>query len=903
MADKTAITSNQYDIYSKLYDVAVSGEYIASNEDLDNIDFLRTGTFGYILESLTLMAEESSFHKMMVSRESQLYTAIMPKSIYNSAKLFNISPIDARPSLRYAQIQISTNVIDDIIKNTTGSVPSYKIKYGISEAANFIVLDKINPISAGSYTFMLEHSIEIYKNSHGKYIVKYCLNEEDETTEFGAYSNGGLINTSFISDGATKYLVFNALVAQYKIVEESKIITGNSFQDIKVHIFDYTQYLCGLALKYTKGTTTENVKLKFSNMEKDEDLRSDTKVAYYSLLDDNQIEISFTSNNVAGLPQSGGILQLRTFVTEGFSGNIGYSGEAVFVIKQDDFKSLPISVSLSSDIYSSGKDQTTLSGLKNVIINKLSTHDTIITENDLNTWFATQSSLLTDVNNSKITFIKEKDNLLKRTFSAYLLLRDGVALDDYVSSVSTTVPTSYISNVVPTNTIDIIYNVTSDDAKVDNIKINPTDDINYLVSSKAFIVGQASATDYKYRTPFNIILNKKYNKVSYFYLETSSTSDLEFTDISVMNNISIIPTKLDISHTNPKNKPKNSDDKDFYTFTFTVSADDDLTTKSISSATITFGNVKVQLQPADLIFVKEKTEETSDAENDSLLANYTLTIKAEVDSNGAITTSGSNSNQIHLLFNNRNYGAYINMKNTISLTFDFDDNSFDGTMATTDEAQIFFALDDVMSSDIVVNKDPNNKIISYKIKDVPVIASYWINSDINRKWFIRQLFVYINMLKANIEKLETSTFFNIKFRNTYGASNYYNAINTQLRLALTIHIDRDKAMLYGGELNLTSEDDIRESLSKTIRDFIRVAVDSANDDGELVISKIIMKTQAAYYNFIKYIEFNGLNGTFNQYVKKIDTSDTSFPLEYFALDNTLENGVSRMENDIIFIFE
>ena len=899
MADTTAITSGQYDIYAKLFDIAASGEYIASSEDITNVDFLRTGVFGYTLESLALMFQESTFHKTMIYKESQLYTAVMPKSIYNRAKLFNISPIDARPSLRYAQIQISTEVIDTIIQKCTGSIASYKIKYGISEASNFMVLDKINPISASSYTFMLEHSVEIYKNSRGKYIVKYCLNEEDKTTEFGAYSNGGLINTSFVTDGNTKYLVFNVLVAQYKIVEESRIITGSTFQDVKVHTFNYSNYLCGLALKYTKGATTENVKLKFSNMEKDEDLTSETKVAYYSIIDDNQLEISFTTNNVAGLPQSGGVLTLSTFVTEGFSGNIGYSGEAVFVIKQNDFKSLPISVTLANDIYGSGKDQTTLSELKNVIINKLSTHDTIITENDLNTWFATQASLLTDVNNSSITFIKENDNLLKRTFSASLLLRDGVALDNYISSTTSTVPSSYISTIVPTNTIDIIYNIQKDDSN-DEIKISPSNEISYNTLSKAFYVGDVGNTDYNYKTPFNIILNRKYNKVSYFYLETSQTSDVEFTDVTSMTGLSIIPTSLDVNHTNPNS---NSTGNDVYKFKFTVAADDDLTTKSISNASIIFGTNKVSLNDIKLEF-KEQSADSSD-EEDSLLSYYYVEIEGAVDGNDSIKTSSSSSNQIKLTFGD--IDAIINMKCKIGLSLSFDDNSYSGTFTSTDEIQIFTALDDVMSSDIIVNKNSEDEIISYTIKDVPVIAAYWIDSDINRKWFIRQLFVYINMLKANIEKLETSTFFNIKFRNAYGASNYYNSINTQLRLALTIHIDRDKAMLYGSELNLTSEDEIIKSLEKTIRDFIRVAVDSANDDGELVISKIIMKTQATYYNFIKYIEFNGLNGTFNQYVKKIETNDTSFPLEYFSLDNTLETTetgkVSRLEKDIVFVFE
>ena len=55
-------------------------------------------------------------------------------------------------------------------------------------------------------------------------------------------------------------------------------------------------------------------------------------------------------------------------------------------------------------------------------------------------------------------------------------------------------------------------------------------------------------------------------------------------------------------------------------------------------------------------------------------------------------------------------------------------------------------------------------------------------------------------------------------------------------------------------------------------------------------------------------DFNGLNGTFNQYVKKIETNDISYPLEYFSLDSTLEddgNGryVSRLEKDITFVLE
>jgi hypothetical protein len=75
--DKTLISSSQYDIYSKL--LAIASKYT----DINNEDFLRTGLFGYITESMAMIARDSSFHKTMLYNESFLNTAVMPKSVYN----------------------------------------------------------------------------------------------------------------------------------------------------------------------------------------------------------------------------------------------------------------------------------------------------------------------------------------------------------------------------------------------------------------------------------------------------------------------------------------------------------------------------------------------------------------------------------------------------------------------------------------------------------------------------------------------------------------------------------------------------------------------------------------------------------------------------------------------------
>jgi hypothetical protein len=214
-----------------------------------------------------------------------------------------------------------------------------------------------------------------------------------------------------------------------------------------------------------------------------------------------------------------------------------------------------------------------------------------------------------------------------------------------------------------------------------------------------------------------------------------------------------------------------------------------------------------------------------------------------------------------------------------------------------------------MNSDISLNYSLEDvrgtkvkKLVSYTLKNLPVVAVYWYDSAKNKKWFIKQLFIFINMLKENTNKLETTTFFDIKFRNTYGMSKYFDTISTALRLSLVIYLNRDKIDSYKG--NLASGYDTYESLEREILDYIRVAVDSSNADGELVISKIIMKTQAAYYNFIDHIDFNGLNGTFNQHVGQINTTNTKYPLEYFSLDATIEDdGISRLQKDITFVIQ
>jgi len=71
------ISPSKTDIYDKL--LTIGKKYA----NLEEENFLKIGLFGYITESLAMIARDSAFHKSMLYNESFLNTAVIPNSIYN----------------------------------------------------------------------------------------------------------------------------------------------------------------------------------------------------------------------------------------------------------------------------------------------------------------------------------------------------------------------------------------------------------------------------------------------------------------------------------------------------------------------------------------------------------------------------------------------------------------------------------------------------------------------------------------------------------------------------------------------------------------------------------------------------------------------------------------------------
>lgn len=958
MATKTLpniISSSTTDIYTKLLNIAALQNYLATDdESFGNMDMLRSSFGGWVLECFASQIRDSAFHKSMILNEEHLNTAVLPTTIYSFAKMFNVNVLDSIPSGREVRFMIPVDSIDIIINNVSSypeKVKEMQQEYGVANSGNFIVLDKSNPIQCGSHYFSLEHSIEIYRNG-STYIVSYCTNEKNKTTEYWNYDSA-VINSYITTDG--QYLVFTAMAYQYRNVEIRRTISSGSVFDTKTHRFNFENQLCGMRLKYQSGSNEdeEEVTLKFSNIETDEDQESETKIAYYNLIDTNEIEIVFASSSISGLPKSGGLLTANLFETEGASGNINYTDSAVFILSQEDYKNLAVTVYLGV-ILQSGKSQSSLDKIKRVIISKLSTRGAIITENDLDEYFALQSALLSDINGTKITFAREKDNIIKRIFAARLKLRDGTYLYNYATNGSIgygtedtvdSVPDSanaqkvsgsYLSAMVPTNTVDVTINPvysgddtlsTSFNTSTGVYTLTPSDLVYYQIHddgiSGSYQVSGNSALDitseFKYRVPFYVVINtKKFHGSSYYFTDTSDSCPVNITEINEIPNGYFYPSSISVFHSSSLSE-SNSTSQKTYVFTLTVSSDANIDTvasyfngaklqlfnQNNSSITGQIEINKDSITVENISQSENEDSETSNTENSSQSINtYNVKFIGKMsDDNATLFTIRSDGNaRLNMTFegsNDNNY--YITSSAYISIILDND--VIDMTIKSSKALTIFEALDDVMQSDVTVStgqseEDPSvSQVNSIVLHDVPVVADWWISNDINKSWLIRQLNVYIKMLRESTKILDTNTFFAIRFANTYGFSNTFNVKTTNLRLKMRIYYDPDKVTSYSGSSSGLT--DPTSAFISDCRDYLRCAVDLENDSTpqSLDISKIITMVRTNFYEYIRNIEFVCLNGTLNQYVKRISTDEnaTDTVVEYFGLDQ------EHLIDDIQFI--
>jgi hypothetical protein len=952
--NKEVISSSKYDIYSKL--MFIANKYF----DVQNEDFLKVGLFGYITESMAMIARDSSFHKTMLYNESFLNTAVMPKSVYNYAKMFGVSVPAATPAYADIQMTIPIDSLSFVNLNANELNLEKYVKYG-SDLRTLInkrvmIIDRSNQFIAGQYKFALEKSLFLYQNSDGSgpITVKYCTTES-VTTLLHDISN--FFIKTFISQD--RFISFVVRAFQYEIREIDKQITSSSFLDTKIHRFFFTDQFVGARLSYIRNSTTTPIELRFSNIETNQ--TTNRNFAYYNLVDENAIQLTFSSGSNDFMPSANSILRLELYTTKGAAGNITYTGDVIFRFQEESLKNIPVLAVFFDNISLGGINIPDISRLKSTIINEISTRDVIVTEADLNSYFLILTSLLESVNDGKIVFIKKRDDILRRVFSAYILMRDGLDLDGNPGDPG------YASKVIPTNTITADFAISSNMSKpfgtVIKLKEGTLNEYEYVPTTAL------SGSDDYYVVPFYMRVNlDPFRKVKYIYNLTDDSTSLSYKTVSASSgSVTIIPSTISVrrglegSNASPYYIIAASfvTDRDFNTIInqntefnlrfiprgsstpadgefLSFVKDDKLSIISVSSdndvnrfnTTIEFV-VDVNVNGSEFDFSDEKATNDYGTFLNVFHNEKTLTLPENVrielevkDNNNPDLNNVFISDKDLLFFRNLDELMFsdINMKKANPIWYQLQNRLFSGTTTPTSgtgyiAGDYFFNtelepkelhyfdgedweeiedmnfgislptnIQDLVDENFFVlntsgsyslyQYDSNTYITSVTIKDIPVVHQSFFNSEANQTKFIKQLFIYIDTLKENLGKLETNTFFDLKFYNTYGPSQYYNSLRTDMNLELDVYV-------Y----------EYSDTLASAIRDLVRLLVDGANNRKALRISSLIKDLTSSFDRYIDHIDFKGLNGTFTQYIKEDATiTKNLFAPEYFNIP--IENIVS-----------
>lgn len=868
------VSPSKYDIYEKLLDIA------KNYTDTENTDYLKTGLFGYLTEGMAMMMRDSSLQKAMLYNENNLNTAVIPSTVYNWAKMFNVDIVRSIPA--YATVEIS--------------IPKINIDSLITGDKTFCRIDRRNMIIANDYYFSLEHSIKISKASNSNYIAKYD-GDEDTTTSFQDLK--GVKRLSVYGDpDINDNIIVRARAYQYRYSKIERQLSASTYMN-KVQTFSFDDQFCGanLYIKDTNGNEKAVRLIYGSNSAKGS---SADPAAYYDV-NENTLQVIFKSGEFIPAPNSRIVMYIYT--TKGSNVPNRFSGNALFRGVSGDtvIKQLNAIVRFKPTTILGGTDMPSVEAIKQTVIRQISLCNTIVTESDLNNYFDTLTGLLESVNDGKVTFIKKRDDILRRVFSSYVLMRTG--LKDYVTgNEDKHASSTYISKCVPTNTLSsVIFPASTlsngSDLAFPKIQISSSD-------GKYHVVGQVdeNSTSGYYFCPFYVNINYfPVKKIRYIYNMTDTTSVMSYSDESedifdsgeYANPISVrlyrgmngaaaasaysVIAKFD----------SNIEEDKFKTYFPTDAADSNDCTIQISFGTASMDSLQVVA-----------TDVVRDEKSNINTVTFQINV-ADTEFPGAATDSAFDT--IKLTNSDKSEEVEFSPKGRLKITVKkvAGAGSKSYSVISDDYMYLYRNLDDIMLSDMTVSTreetsgDTSTTILDYvTIKDLPVIHSSYLEmlkAEGGTDDFVEQLFTYIDLLKENLGKLETSTFFDLKFYNTYGQSFLYNTTNTNMQLYLTITLT--------DEIKNSNAADIT-SLQNDIRSYIRRVVDKSNNDGCIRISSIIalLGKSETYGQYIDHIDVAGVNGSYTQYIKKLsDVDESSSAPEWLNLDSAMIDDMITFE--------
>ena len=815
--------------------------------NIDDINKLKIGLFGYVNEAMANVTEDSLYMHSILSKEIFPNKAVLPDSIYAYASLANFDDFYATPATFSFVLALKKS---DILKYSETNYTNGNKEFYISRNSELLIENTI--------PFILDYDIKIIcrpKNYSSSLVGKtdYIISAQYIMTENNALSNinSPFIQTILLVEDGIEYVFLSLQGKQLSRKETSFLIYTNDIVENISFEVDFDDQLAGFNVYYKESSDSSEKILLNKYLDCSTTPSSGENFCFFTLSAEHKIKISFSAHPSYFRPKFNSELLIETFSTLGSKGNFTYDGTNITMeLKPIDeylnYKNILTEIEPVSNS-TNGKDSPDLATIKEKVIQEFSTRKNIITENDLKTSFNSISD------SCDVTFIKKRDDILKRVYTAFILMRNSE------------------KEIIPTNTIDfLIYEDEFDNYSkgVDELIIkagtvfeasdndNNFTKINHLYNWSELVQKDSQPTNYLYGTPFLIKVNKSPLFLSYYLNSIFEDYKLNYSYMNENSYEEFVVNSFSIS--------RNAIKSDSYRLqtTITTSMENDTDKIKVIGFIEESGVVTgyIKFNPINSFEGKIHleayldTDDVINSDNELLIKNSIYSVnhygQENLKSNFAVAP-----NNVKIIIGVY-YSGYNDNKDKGSFSLfvpGMENYALCNAYKTEKDIKLFKELNSVMQSNILLrtNDNINHTGVYYKIKKSPMVRYLYLENEDNMIEIIKLYDNIYEKLKSMLPNMENNFSVDTKFYNTYGSSNFFTIGRSKQNLNI---------VCISLKLNIKLAVESSAYLVNEIKKFIVQFVEDTNkaETNYIYVSNLIRSLEQEFKEIV-YIEFLGFN--------------------------------------------
>ena len=397
--------------YTSLYDIkdfalnVIGPKYFPE----DVIEGYNVGLLGYSLDLMTTATEDMFNTVPIVANEMFPNLAQMPNSIYNYASLFQEHNLLATPAVMECVLLLP---IDSLLEHATpGSDGTYRQ----------FILDQRTRVEIEEHSFILDYDIMITLRPYRKDYIITCSYLREFNNSISNIINPYIKYQKYNYNG-TKYVAMLVKMRRCdKHVFDTRIIDNDRINVSTIQI-PFTEQLAGFEVFYRDSSFKKFIQLQ-KRIVNSKAIKE--PFCYYKLKNNNMLEISFTTRENYFKPVFNSELKVEYYTTTGSEGNFElYTGHDIEVYrnydKYENNSRVPV-IAITASASTTGTDSPDLLELRDRVADCFATVDSYTTESDLQRHFDSFDIL----NNVKVNFIKKRDDIFDRLYTAFSLSKDS----------------------------------------------------------------------------------------------------------------------------------------------------------------------------------------------------------------------------------------------------------------------------------------------------------------------------------------------------------------------------------------------------------------------------------------------------------------------------------------------